>query len=107
VTYSSVTLNVGGSSGFGSNTCSDTFCLDTYSTYSAILIQYILDSNSLEQAFAMAYSTDSVRRNRQRTVQCHPVFIVSEIYIVVGICQNVGVTKYQSWVRLTVLWPLL
>jgi len=67
--YLSVTLNsppaVGGFS-------STTFSINTYSTYSAIYL-YILHSNSLEQAFVMAYSTYSVRRHRQRTVQCHPV----------------------------------
>jgi len=38
--------------GFSSNT----FSINTYSTYSAIYL-YILDSNSLKQAFEMAYST--------------------------------------------------
>jgi len=63
-----MTLNsppvVGGSS-------SNTFSINTYSTYSTIYL-YISDSNSLEQAFAMAYSTYSFRRNCRWTVQCHP-----------------------------------
>jgi len=42
--------------------CSNTFSINTYSTYSAIYM-YILDFKSLEQAFAMVYSTYSVRRN--------------------------------------------
>jgi len=42
--------------GFGSNNCS----INTYSTNSAIYL-FILDYNGLEQTFAMAYSTYSVR----------------------------------------------
>jgi len=58
--------------GFGSNTFSNNFSIITYSTYSVIYL-YILNSISLEHAFAMAYSTYLVHRNsqiRRRTVQC-------------------------------------